>query len=58
MLDSEGAARFGEDLRYVAGAIVGENLFGLDPTVSKPSYSSSKECARCGSLFVFEDFHI
>ena len=58
VLDSEGAARLSEDLRYVAGAIVSEDLFGLDPTCSKPSYSSPKEGARFGPFFVFEDFHI
>jgi hypothetical protein len=58
VFDSEAAARFGEDLRYVAGAIVRKDLFGFDPTGSKPSYGSLKECARCGPFLVFKDFHI
>lgn len=58
VLDSEGAAGFGEYLRHVAGTIVSEDLFGLDPTGSKPSYGTSKECARCGPFLVLEDFHI
>ena len=58
VLDSEGAARFGEDLRHVAGAVVSEDLFRFDPTGSKPSCSSSNECTRCGPFLVLEDFHI
>jgi hypothetical protein len=58
VLDIEEAARFGEGFRHVARAVVSEDLFGLDPTGSKPINSSSKECARCGPFFVFEDFHI